>query len=78
MAQAATRGHTVATTGTDKSVGFPRDTSALGLASALQEVARETSDDSSIMARRTKALAGGVLAGRWDGPICSSPADRSR
>ena len=51
VAQAAARGHTVVTTDTYKSMGYSRGASALGVALALGEVAREALDDSVICHR---------------------------
>jgi cyanuric acid amidohydrolase len=51
VAQATACGKTVATTDTYKSMGYSRGASALGVALALQEVAREALDDSVICQR---------------------------
>ncbi len=49
--EAASRGHTVATSDTYQSMGYSRGASALGVALALGEVARENLDDSVVCQR---------------------------
>ena len=48
IAEAAARGHTVATTDTYKSMGYSRGASALGVALALHEIARDALTDHSV------------------------------